>query len=424
MPADLKPLAPREAVDFFRKKGYRAGFSWQDVWHEEHAYGFTVAKAMRNDILQDIRGAVDEAITGGVPFKEFAKKLEPTLADKGWWGRKEMIDPKTGEKKLVQLGSPRRLKTIYQTNLRSAYSAGRWERIQRTKKTRPYLRYVAILDDNTRDQHRAWHDIILPVDHPFWQQFYPPNGWGCRCTVQQLSERDLERRGLKVSADDTLPNAKRTFTNKRTGEIIRVPQGIDPGFSFNIGRARMKALTPPPLDRPLNIPFAGRPAKIPMPDPRNLGGHVLYQDGLLDKQYVRKFLREFDKGGKPNVFMDVMGEPVIISEDLFKTASGRLKFSKDLRVRYLGVLARTIKDPDEIWHVWEEYPKGRMTLRRKYIARFKVGDEDVPAFILFDTNEDGWNGVTAFRTDKETYITKQRNGALIYRRTDTDQDKK
>lgn len=49
----LKPLAPKEAVNFFRQKGYKVGFSWQDVWQEEHAYAFTVAKAMRNDILQD-----------------------------------------------------------------------------------------------------------------------------------------------------------------------------------------------------------------------------------------------------------------------------------------------------------------------------------------------------------------------------------
>lgn len=418
----LKPLAPKEAVNFFRQKGYKTGFSWQDVWHEEHAYAFTVAKAMRNDILQDIRTAVDEAITEGVPFKEFARKLEPTLADKGWWGRKELIDPKTGEKKLVQLGSPRRLRTIYHTNLRSAYSAGRWERIQRVKKTRPYLRYVAILDNRTRDQHRSWHDIILPVDHPFWEQFYPPNGWGCRCTVQQLSERDLERRGLSVTPDDQLPKQKRSFVNKRTGEITRVPAGIDPGFDFNIGAARMKALTPPPLDRPLNVPFAGRPAQIPMPPPRRLGKNVLYQDGLLDHQYINRFLREFNKDPKPTVFMDVMGEPVIISDGLFKTASGRFKLSKDMRYRYLGLLASTIKEPDEVWYVWEEYPKGRMTLRKKYLARWQVDGEDINGFVLFDTAKEGWSGITAFQAEKEKYFMNQRGGALVYRRSD-DKDK-
>ena len=292
MATTLKPLAPKEAVKYFRQKGYQVGFNWQDVWQEEHAYAFTVAKAMRNDILQDIRSAVDEAITTGVPFKEFSKNLTPTLADKGWWGRKKMTDPLTGETKLVQLGSPRRLSTIYHTNLRSAYAAGHWQRIQRVKKTRPYIRYVAILDSNTRDQHRTWHDIVLPVDHPFWQQFYPPNGWGCRCKVQQLSERDMQRRGLSITPDGDLPSERRTFVNKRTGEVTRVPTGISPGFAFNIGQARMKALTPPPLNRPLNVPYMGNPANIIMPNPRSIEKAMLYAEGLEDQEYVKKFLQE------------------------------------------------------------------------------------------------------------------------------------
>ena len=43
------------------------------------------------------------------------------------------------------------------------------------------LRYVAVLDARTRPEHRAWHGLILPIDHPLWDTHYPPNGWGCRC---------------------------------------------------------------------------------------------------------------------------------------------------------------------------------------------------------------------------------------------------
>lgn len=420
MSETLKPLPPKEAVDFFRAKGYQTGFSWQDVWKEEHAYSFTVAKAMRNDILQDIRSSVDKAISEGITFDDFRKQLEPTLAAKDWWGRKKTTDPLTGEEKLVQLGSPRRLRTIYETNLRSAYSAGRWERIQRAAKTRPYLRYVAVMDERTRDQHRAWHDTTLPVDHPFWQQHYPPNGWGCRCTVQQLSDRDLERRGLKLTEDSDLPKAKKSFMNKHTGEITRVPAGIDPGFDFNIGQARMKALTPPALDKPLKVPYAGDPAKVPFPASRSLGRNEIWQRDLLDEQYVKKFLREFDPDGKPSIFTDVIGEPMIISEDLFKMAGGRLKLRrtdkfKRMRLEYMGLIARTIKDPDEIWHVWEEYPAGRWTLRKKYLAKWQIEGEEFPVYTLFNTNEKGWQGITTFRA-RDGYIEKERKGALVYRR--------
>ncbi len=93
---------------------------------------------------------------------------------------------------------------------------------------------MAVRDARTRPQHLAWHGTVLPVDHPWWQTHYPPNGWRCRCIVQQLSEQDLERYDYKVSPG---PEVKtRPWTNKRTGEALRVPRGIDPGFGHNVGR--------------------------------------------------------------------------------------------------------------------------------------------------------------------------------------------
>lgn len=415
---ELKPLPPKEAVEFFQKKGYKIGFDWRDVEKAEHASAFTVAKVMRNDILQDIRTGVDKAIAEGITFETFSKDLTPVLQEKGWWGQKLLIDPKTGEEKLVQLGSSRRLKTIYDTNLRSAYAAGKWERIQRVKRTRPYLRYIGSVAKNRREKHVKFYDLVLPVDHPFWKTHYPPNGWHCQCSVQQLSQRDLDRLGLSITQDGDLPEIDHKIVqNKRTGELQRIPSGIDAGFDFNVGEARMKSLTPPPLDRPLNVPYTGNPARIPFPKTRGVNKEILYPDGLADKDYVDRFLNEFGAAESGFVdFKDVAGESLIISDALFKTTTGRLKISRDLRSRYLGLLAKTIKDPDEIWHVWEEYPKGRLTLRRKYLAKWNVDGEATPGFVLFDTSADGWSGITTFKAQKPEYLDRQRNGALVYRK--------
>lgn len=230
-------LPPAEAIEYFRRKLRLRSFAWEDVYAAEHARFFTVAKAMSVDILEDIRGAVDKALAEGMTLRDFQRELEPLLVKKGWWGRQTMIDPVTGEEREVQLGSPRRLRTIYETNLRTSYAAGRWEQIERNKARRPYLRYVAILDERTRDQHRTWHGTILPVDHPWWKTHYPPNGWGCRCSVQQLSERDLERYGYQVSAGPPDVGLARTWTNPRTGETRQIPVGIDPGWEYHVGLA-------------------------------------------------------------------------------------------------------------------------------------------------------------------------------------------
>jgi len=415
---ELRAVAPEEAIDYFRKKGYTTTFDHREMMGEAHAYSFTVAKAMQRDVLQDIRAAMDDAIANGTTLDEFKKRLRPTLQEKGWWGRQTMVDPLTGKEREVQLGSSRRLRTIFETNMRSAYAAGRWEAVQRTKKALPYLRYITVEDSNVRPEHRAWHNVVKHVDDPFWDQHYPPNGWGCRCTVQQLGEEDLKRLGLQVTDYEPV-GLPRTYINKRTGEAVSVPQGITPGFDYNPGRARMKALTPPPLDQPLGVPYQGPPAKVPMPTPRPALASIEMPDGLSEPEYANRFLKEFGAEiGKPTLFQDAAGERVVISEDLFKDAKGQWKVTKNNRQKYLLMLASALKEPDEIWEYWEELRDGSKRLRRRYLSRLVVGDDRRDALVAFETGKDGWHGLTTFQSSDANYVRNQRRGALVYRRPD------
>jgi len=230
-------LAPQKAVEFFRGKGLQASFAWQDMLHEEHDRAFTVAKMMDLDLLADVRAYVDRALSEGWARSRFIDELKPELMRRGWWGRAIMTDPATGEKRDVQLGSSRRLKTIYDVNLRTSYAAGHWQRIEENKRGAPYVMYSAILDNRTRPLHRAWNGKVLPADDPWWKTHTPPNGWNCRCTVIQLSKRDLERLG-KSGPDQAPPAPTREWTNPRTGEVLQVPVGVDPGFGYAPGASR------------------------------------------------------------------------------------------------------------------------------------------------------------------------------------------
>lgn len=229
----FQALPPKEAIESFRQKGYKIGFSWEDVWQSEHQAAFTVAKVMQLDILRDIRTAVDSALFNGTTFEDFRKNLKPILLQKGWWGKTEMTDPLTGETKLVQLGNTRRLRTIFDTNLRTSYSEGQWERIQSAKKRFPYLRYDANNSEHPRMEHSVWDDLVLPADDPFWRAHYPIKAWGCKCNVTQLNQKMLDQRGLKVGESPEVPQY--TYTNKRTGEMQKIPKGVDPGFNYPPG---------------------------------------------------------------------------------------------------------------------------------------------------------------------------------------------
>ena len=92
----------------------------------------------------------------------------------------------------------------------------------------------ALLDARTRPEHAAWHGVILPVDHPWWKRHYPPNGWKCRCKAMSVGPDDLEAEGWTVAGappeGEDVP-----WVHPRTGEMRRVPRGIDPGWDYNPG---------------------------------------------------------------------------------------------------------------------------------------------------------------------------------------------
>ena len=228
------PPPPKEALGYLRDKGYKLGWDYRDVWKEEHARAFTVAKVTSQDVLIDIRKAVDDAIAKGRPFKQFREELEPLLEKKGWVGHKTLPDGT-----VVELGTPRRLKIIYDTNLRTAAAAGQWERIQRTKKYRPYLIYSLGPSREHRHEHASWEGTLLHADDPFWSTHAPPNGWGCKCRLRQVSAREAERLGGETPA----PEIERVpWENKRTGRTEHVPKGLDPGWDYNPGAERSKSL--------------------------------------------------------------------------------------------------------------------------------------------------------------------------------------
>lgn len=225
---------PAAVGDFLRRKESRPSFGFREVEPEEHAVAFTVAKSAGFDILDDVREEMQRAIDGGLTFEQFRKALKPRLVAKGWWGR-AVVEGPDGEQE-VQLGSTRRLRTIYRANVRSARAAGQWERIERTRRALPYLLYQLGPSERHRPHHEAKSGWVLPADDPFWAEWFPPNGWGCKCWVRQIGRAEAQRRGIVEQVN--IP--RRDVRNPATGEVRNLPVGLDPAWAGNPGLTRLR----------------------------------------------------------------------------------------------------------------------------------------------------------------------------------------
>ena len=67
----------------------------------------------------------------------------------------------------------------------SAEMAAKWERFSEDG-DRYNLQYRTANDGKVRPEHAALNGVTLPPSDPFWEEYYPPNGWNCRCNVAQV----------------------------------------------------------------------------------------------------------------------------------------------------------------------------------------------------------------------------------------------
>jgi len=240
-------LPPAEAIAYFQSKGYAISFKWQDVWQEAHARAFTVAGVLKMDVLQDIREALAKALNEGTTLQTFVNDLAPLLEKKGWYGRGMIVDQDTGEITGKRLG-PRRLQTIFETNMQSSYMAGRYQWMAENAEDGDGWEYVAVMDSRTRPAHRAMHGRLFRFSDPATNFFWPPNGFRCRCRARMRRAADIDAQGLRFTSteghlyDVEVPAGKDRTATVKAFKAPGMERAFAPdaGFSFNPGRQAWK----------------------------------------------------------------------------------------------------------------------------------------------------------------------------------------
>lgn len=93
------------------------------------------------------------------------------------------------------------LKAEYDFTVSSSTMAARWEEQQDDGDGRYLLQYRTAGDNKVRKAHRELEGITLPSSDPFWDKYYPPNGWRCRCTVAKVRAAKYPATDSKQAVD-------------------------------------------------------------------------------------------------------------------------------------------------------------------------------------------------------------------------------
>lgn len=98
--------------------------------------------------------------------------------------------------------SGRYLPVEYDTAIASAQMSSRWVQYSDEKDIFPNLTYRTVGDARVRQSHASLDGLTKPIEDPVWATVYPPNGWGCRCDVEQsIDEKVTSDKNVIIPTD-------------------------------------------------------------------------------------------------------------------------------------------------------------------------------------------------------------------------------
>lgn len=115
----------------------------------------------------------------------------------------------------------------------SAEMAAKWKNFE-ADGDRYNLQYRTANDNRVRPEHKVLHGITLPVSDPFWEEFFPPNGWRCRCTVVQV------RKGKYPESDSNTAIQQGREATYQAGK-----NGVNKAAIFRYNPGKQQVIFPP-----------------------------------------------------------------------------------------------------------------------------------------------------------------------------------
>lgn len=158
-----------QAIQFARSRKVLLPAEYYSLDLTSRQYASTVSYLAGLDQIESVLSSAYKVLESGGTFADFQKLVNESG---------------------IEL-SEAHLDNVFRTNIQNAYARGKWSHQQQNKDKRPYLEYIAINDSRVRPSHLALDGVIRHIDDPFWQKYYPPNGYRCFLPGTQI-QGDLQ----------------------------------------------------------------------------------------------------------------------------------------------------------------------------------------------------------------------------------------
>lgn len=413
-----KALPFKEAEDYWKDKVKLSSSDFRKLSDEAKSRAFAVSGMAKGDELETMFNALQKAVEGKTTFADFKKDCAAIMERRGW--------------------STWRMENIFRTNVQNAYMAGRWKQVSRSAQMRPYGKYSAVRDSRTRPTHAALDGKVYPLDHPFWNTWWPPNGFKCRCDVITLSARQVEKQGLTVETSDPTGGLIEPVDTRTGRKMPARPLMPDNGFAHNPGKSAFGGLGAGDMigrdvktvEGLKNAADYGRPAlkDIGVNDIPELDESLLLPSGKDDGFYIEKFKERYGEDGA--VLKDVLGDPVLVSLRTFmadKTPGAEtFKFNKTGHGESINLIGEMVAKPFEAWLTPQKDGNGRYRLVKRYVSLWKTGQNKIGGLAVFEMYRGEMTGVTSFLPYRKwkadiNNLERQREGLLLYPKKGTGQ---
>ncbi|MBU1565574.1 MAG: minor capsid protein [Proteobacteria bacterium] len=382
MTVSLEPLTMQAAADFWRDKIKLGPAEFAALSDEAKIRAFGISGIAKGDELTTVFNSLQAAIEKGISYSEFKKECAEIFARRGWTGKREW-----------------RVQNIFRTNIQTAYNSGRYQSQKANADVFPFLQYNAVNDRRTRPIHAAMNGKVFPIGHQFWDTWYPPNGYRCRCSTLSLTEGQVKRLVLTVETFDPTDSPVE-IADPVTGAKMTVQQLLpDPGFAHHPGKVIWGGIGEKETFATFK-PMAG------LAGPEDFGRKPLNR--IKTKSLPEQ--ADLQQPGREQVVKDAIGEPVIIPEGLEQQTG------KDGEA--IGTIHQTLTQPFEIWLTpQQDDATGKIRLAKRYLSLWQATEKAPGGVAVLEVVNGKYNGAVVLETYAQESLNlaeKERLGLLLF----------